>query len=93
MPRCWAGASWTAWSTSARRLRLLRSLVPYALPNATALDTVLARLVLAQARRDDPVDAAELLALRAALHGRPTADTPPTDAEPLTRQPVPELPS
>lgn len=78
---------------SARRLRLLRSLVPYALPNATALDTVLARLVLAQARRDDPVDIGEVLALRAALHGRPTADTPPTDAEPLTRQPVPELPS
>jgi hypothetical protein len=78
---------------SARRLHLLRSLVPYALANATALDTVLARLVLAQARRDDPIDAAEVLALRAALHGRPTPDTPLTDNEPFAHQPVPELPS
>ncbi|MBC7726867.1 MAG: hypothetical protein H7242_04510, partial [Microbacteriaceae bacterium] len=78
---------------SAGRLRLLRSLVPYALPNATALDTVLARLVLAQARRDEPVDAAEVSALRAALDGRPTTATPLTDAEPLTRRPVPQLPS
>ena len=67
--------------------------VPVALPNPTALDTVLARLVLAQARRDDPVNAAEVAALRAALQHRPRPETPPTDAEPLTRQPVPSLPS
>ena len=78
---------------SARRQRLLRSLVPATLPNPTALDTVLARLVLAQARRDDPVTVSEVLALRAALQRRPTPATPPTDAEPLTRQPMPNLPS
>jgi hypothetical protein len=78
---------------SARRQRLLRALVPLALPNPTALDTVLSRLVLAQARRDDPASAAEVLALLAALPPRPAADTPPSDAEPLTRQPQPNLPS
>lgn len=81
---------------SARRQRLLRALVPHALPNPTALDTVLSRLVLAQARRDEPVGAAELLALRAVLQGRPaddTADTPPMNAEPFTTQPTPDLPS
>ncbi len=76
---------------TSRRLQLLRSLVPCALPNPTALDTVLSRLVLAQARRDDPATAAEVQALRAALQHRPAPPAPPTDAEPLTRQPA--LPS
>ena len=78
---------------SSRRQRLLRTLVPFALPNPTALDTVLSRLVLAQARRDEPATSAELQALRVALQRRPQRDTPPSDADPLARQPAPALPS
>lgn len=77
----------------ARRLRLLRSLLPFSLANPTALDTVLSRLVLAQARRDEPIDATELQALHTVLQRRPLRDTTPTDAEPLDRLPAPNLPA
>ena len=46
------------------RMQLLRLLVPHALPSPTALDAVLTRLVLAQARRATPPDLAEAAALR-----------------------------
>lgn len=77
----------------ARRLRLLRALVPIALPSTTSLDSVLSRLVLAQARRDQPVDLAEVQALRAVLLRRAPREMPPTSAEPLTRLPTPRLPA
>lgn len=51
-------------------LQLLRSLVPYAVLSPTALDAVLSRLVLAQARSAAPPDLAA--ALETALAGRPT---------------------
>jgi hypothetical protein len=58
---------------SPERLQLLRALVPYAVPSPTALDAVLARLVLAQGRRATPPDPAEATALEAVLARRPPA--------------------
>ena len=57
-----------------RRLQLLRALVPHALPSPTALDAVLTRLVLGQARRAAPPDLAESSALEAVLARRPPAE-------------------
>ena len=61
-------------------VRLLRELVPAAVPSATALDAVLARLVLAEGRRGTPPSAADVRALHALLARRPaTAADGPTD--------------
>lgn len=59
--------------------RLLRALVPAAVPSATALDTVLARLVLAEGRRGVPTSAADVQALQLLMAHRPAAsmDGPP----------------
>jgi hypothetical protein len=56
---------------SAERLQLMRALVPYAVLSPTALDAVLTRLVLAQARRATPPELAEAIALETALARRP----------------------
>lgn len=56
---------------SAERLQLLRALVPYAVISPTALDAVLTRLVLAQARSAAPTELAEATALEAVLARRP----------------------
>lgn len=71
-----------------QRLKLLRSLVPYAVPSPTALDAVLTRLVLAQARRDPPPDLAEATALEAVLTSRPASDQPGAGSELTTRPPA-----
>jgi hypothetical protein len=55
----------------AERLQLLRMLVPYSVISQTALDAVLTRLVLAQARRAAPPEMSEALALEAVLARRP----------------------
>jgi hypothetical protein len=55
----------------AERLQLLRMLVPYAVLSPTALDAVLTRLVLAQARRAAPPEISEAIALEVALARRP----------------------
>lgn len=55
------------------RLRLLCSLVPAALASPTALDAVLTRLLLAQGRRESPLEATEVAALEALLASRPAA--------------------
>jgi hypothetical protein len=57
-----------------RRLQLLRALVPYAVLSPTALDAVLTRLVLADARRVPAPDRAEATALEAVLARRPTPE-------------------
>jgi hypothetical protein len=59
--------------------RQLRALVPAAVPSATALDAVLARLVLAEGRREGPPSLADVQALQALLARRPVApaDGPP----------------
>jgi hypothetical protein len=74
------------------RLNLLRSLVPYAVPSPTALDAVLTRLVLAQARRDPPPDVAQAAALEAVLALRPVSGQPDGGSE-LTTRPPPRLPA
>lgn len=56
-------------------LRLLRALVPVAVPSATALDAVLARLVLAEGRREVPPDAADVQSLRSLLAHRQATST------------------
>jgi hypothetical protein len=56
------------------RLQLLRSLVRYATPSPTALDAVLTRLVLAQARLQTTPDLGEAAALEAVLARRPPAE-------------------
>ena len=53
------------------RLKLLRTLVPFAAISPTALDAVLTRLVLAQGRRGSPVELAEVEALQGVLRRRP----------------------
>lgn len=62
-------------------LRQLRALVPAAVPSATALDAVLARLVLAEGRRAAPPSAGDVQALQALLARRlaETADGPPVE--------------
>ena len=55
----------------AHALQQLRALVPTAVPSATALDAVLARLVLAEGRRGAPPDADDVQALQALLDRRP----------------------
>jgi hypothetical protein len=69
------------------RLKLLRSLVPYAVPSPTALDAVLTRLVLAGARRESPPDLAEAAALEAVLALRPAINQPDAGSELTTRPP------
>ncbi len=71
------------WPLPPERLQLLRSLVPHALGNPTALDAVLTRLVLAQARRATPPDLTEATALDAVLARRVTVDAAPELSEPL----------
>ena len=66
------------------RLQLLRSLVPYALPSLTALDAVLTRLVLAQARREPLPELAEAMALEAVLARRPPAEQVDAGSELIT---------
>ena len=67
------------------RLRLLRALVPAAIGHPSALDAVLSRVILAQARGGaTPQQAA---ALRAALDERPAVVEPPADTDSLTRRP------
>jgi hypothetical protein len=56
------------------RMRLLRSLTPYAMPSPTALDAVLTRLVLAQARSAVAPDLAQAAALEAVLGRRAAAN-------------------
>lgn len=51
---------------------LLRRLVPHALPSPTALDAVLARLVLAEGRREAAASRADIEALASVLARRPT---------------------
>lgn len=70
------------------RLQALRTLVPTALPNQTALDTVLARLVLACARCDGGPNPAEAAALHAVLMGRPADVAPDRGIETLQRLPA-----
>ena len=60
------------------RLQLLRTLVPYAVSSPTALDAVLTRLVLADARRVPAPALAEATALEAVLARRPPSE--PLDA-------------
>jgi hypothetical protein len=74
------------------RLKLLRSLVPYAVPSPTALDAVLTRLVLAQARRGTPPDLAEAAALETVLALRPALKQPDAGSE-LTTLPRGRLPA
>lgn len=71
---------------SPARRRLLRALVPAALANPSALDAVLARVVLAQAR--DGATMAQAAALQAALDERPVTPEAPAGAETLTRLPA-----
>jgi hypothetical protein len=52
----------------------LRALVPHALPSPTALDAVLARVVLAEGRRDTGLVASDIDVLDALLARRPAAD-------------------
>jgi hypothetical protein len=66
--------------------RLLKTLVPRAIPSATALDTVLARLVLAAGRRQPTL--AEAQALEAVLARRPAAATVDRGTELTTRLPA-----
>jgi len=70
------------------RLQALRALVPTALPNQTALDTVLARLVLACARCDGGPSPTEAAALQAVLMARPADVAPDRGIETLQRLPA-----
>ena len=81
----WGGL---ATANAPARLNVLRSLVPYAVPSPTALDAVLTRLVLAQARRDPPPDLAEVTALEAVPALRPAIDQPEAGSELTTRPPA-----
>ncbi len=81
------------WPLPPERLQLLRSLVPHALGSPTALDAVLTRLVLAQARRATPPDLAEATALDAVLARRVTAEAAPALREPLVAPAPARLPS
>ena len=65
----------------AGRVRLLRSLVPNALPSATALDAVLAGVVLAEGRREAAPSAIDIQALPELLARRPVVDTNPSVSE------------
>lgn len=58
----------------AEQVALLRMLVPHALPSATALDAVLARVVLAEGRREAAPSANDIQALMAHLARRPAAE-------------------
>ena len=69
------------------RLHALRALVPTALPNQTALDTVLSRLVLACARRVGGPNPEEASALHAVLMARPADVAPDRGIETLQRLP------
>lgn len=64
-----------------QRLQLLRALVPRAIPSATALDAVLQRLVLAEARREPPPALAEADALDSVLSRRPPAGSADVQSE------------
>lgn len=70
-------------------LALLRRLVPHALPSPTALDAVLARVVLAEGRRGAAPSAGDVDALDALLARRPPADADADASELLaTRLPA-----
>jgi hypothetical protein len=58
----------------AEQVAQLRMLVPHALPSATALDAVLARVVLAEGRREAAPSANDIQALTVFLAGRPAAE-------------------
>ncbi len=81
------------WPLPPERLQLLRSLVPHALGSPTALDAVLTRLVLAQARRATPPDLAEATALDAVLARRVAIEAAPALCEPLVSPAPARLPS
>jgi hypothetical protein len=81
------------WPLPPERLQLLRSLVPHALASPTALDAVLTRLVLAQARRATPPDLAEAAALDAVLARRVAIDAAPEPSEPLISPAPARLPT
>lgn len=68
------------------RRQLLRALVAVALPNPTALDTLLARVVLACAR--DGATAEQAAALYAVLEARPAVAAPTQGPETLARVPA-----
>jgi hypothetical protein len=76
-----------------QRIQLLRSLVPHAVPSPTALDAVLTRLVLAQARRETPPDLAEATALEAVLARRPAPRQEAPGSELTTPPPHGRLPA
>jgi hypothetical protein len=73
----------------AERLRLLRGLVPFAIPSPTALDAVLARLVLAVARPEPGPAPAEAVALEAVLARRPPEQADDQPLAELTAVPLP----
>jgi hypothetical protein len=60
---------------------LLRSLVPHALPSPTALDAVLARVVLAEGRREVGAALGDIQALMALLARRPATSADPGASE------------
>jgi hypothetical protein len=82
-----------SWPLPPERLQLLRSLVPHALGSPTALDAVLSRLVLAQARRATPPDLAEATALDAVLARRVADEAAPALREPLVAPAPARLPT
>lgn len=70
-------------------LMLLRQLVPHALPSATALDAVLARVVLAEGRRGTAPSQTDTMALEALLALRPVTTLDASHSELLaTRLPA-----
>ena len=78
---------------SPRHMQLLRRLVPFAVQSPTALDSVLARLVLAQGRRGTPVAMAEVEALEAVLARRPEVHVDGTGSELLATRTHGRLPA
>jgi hypothetical protein len=77
----------------ADRMQVLRSLVPHAVPSPTALDAVLTRLVLAQARRETPPDLTEATALEAVLARCPAPHEEAPATELTTVPPPGRLPA
>jgi hypothetical protein len=65
----------------ADEVTLLRSLVPHALPSPTALDAVLARVVLAKGRREVGPALGDIQALMALLARRPATSADPGASE------------
>jgi hypothetical protein len=75
------------------RMEVLRLLVPRAVPSPTALDAVLTRLVLAQARREPPPDLVEATALDAVLARRPLATQEDSGSELIAGRTPSRLPA